>query len=264
MRPVAGILLATVCATGCRTIRDVNVAPTHPVALTEAEAQQLAEQGRRLFAEQPRAIARARPAATALEQVADSRPTDCEAQWQAAQALAFVAEYATNTVERATAARRGIVLARRARELNPANAAGHYWYAVNTGLLADVDHSYGLDAVGEMQKALDRAIALDDGYDYAGPLRLLAILHLRAPPPPTSIGSPRKALRLLQRAVQLFPDYPENYLYLAEAWRDTDRMDEAREALTKVLIAPPWPDRQGETAGWQTQARKLRRELAHE
>ncbi len=90
---------------------------------------------------------------------------------------------------------------------------------------------------------------------------MLGILHLRTPPPPTSIGSPRKALRLLQHAVELFPDYPENYLYLAEALRDNGRADEAREALRKVLEAKPWPDRQFESQEWKTAALKLRDHL---
>ena len=90
---------------------------------------------------------------------------------------------------------------------------------------------------------------------------MLGILHLRTPQPPASIGSPRKGLRLLQRAVSLFPDYPENYLYLAEALRDNKRVDEAKEALRKVLEAKPWADEQFESAQWKADALKLRAQL---
>ncbi len=86
---------------------------------------------------------------------------------------------------------------------------------------------------------------------------MLGVLHLRTPGPPISIGSPRKGLRFLQRAVEAFPQYPENYLYLAEALRDTEKKDEAKEVLKKVLDAKPWPDRQSETDGWKKDARKL-------
>jgi tetratricopeptide (TPR) repeat protein len=65
---------------------------------------------------------------------------------------------------------------------------------------------------------------------------VLGILHLRTPLPPASIGSSRKGLKLLQHATELFPDYPENYLYLAEALRDNGKMDEAKTALRKVLV----------------------------
>lgn len=242
---------------GCKSIRGVRVEPKQPLALTAKEAERLQKDGIALWTEQPRDVARVTDAAHRLEQAARTLRDDYDAQWEAAQALAFVAENAANANTRRDAAERGIVLARRARELKPAGVEGHYWYAINVGLLADVDRAYGLDAVGEMEAALKRAIELDERYDFAGPLRVLGILHLRTPAPPVSIGSPRKGLRLLQHAVALFPDYPENYLYLAEALRDNDRADEARVAIRKVLDANPWPDRQFESSQWRASTQKL-------
>jgi tetratricopeptide (TPR) repeat protein len=86
-------------------------------------------------------------------------------------------------------------------------------------------------------------------------------LYLRTPAPPVSIGSPRKGLRSLQRAVELFPDYPENYLYLGEALRENGRTDEAKAALGKVMAAPP-PDRQFESTQWKAEAQKLLHSLS--
>ena len=65
----------------------------------------------------------------------------------------------------------------------------------------------------------------------------------------------------LHRATELFPEYPENFLYLAEALRDNDRVEEARQALNKVLEAKPWPDRQWESSLWKADAQKLREKL---
>lgn len=242
---------------GCKTIRSVRVDSSHPLALTAAEAQKLRAEGGKLYAEQPRTLVRITRAAQLLEQAAGTLRDDYHARWQAAQALAFLAENDGRTDFRREAAKRGVVFARHARELKEDAVEGHYWYAINVGLLADVDRSYGLNAVGEMETALKRAIELDEKYDMAGPLRVLGILHLRTPAPPASIGSPRKGLRLLQRAVELFPDYPENYLYLAEALRDTGRAEDAAQVIQKVLQAPLWPDRQFESTGWKTAAQKL-------
>ena len=111
------------------------------------------------------------------------------------------------------------------------------------------------------ETALNRAIELDERYDFGGPLCVLGLLYLRTPAPPVSIGSPRKGLRLLQHAVELFPDYPENYLYLAEALRDTGKPDEARKAIEVVLQASPLPDQQFESAKWKQDALKLLSEL---
>ncbi len=155
---------------------------------------------------------------------------------------------------RIAAAKIGIAAATAARTDNPDRVEAHYWYAINVGLLADADRSYGLQAVSEMQQALQRAIELDEKFDEAGPLRVMGLLLLRTPGPPLSIGSPRKGLRLLQRAVELSPEYPENYLHLAEAFHETGKVDEARAALHKVLAAAPWTGREAESANWRRAA----------
>ncbi len=254
--------LALLALAGCKTIRSVRVEPPQPLALTRAEAERLRAEGLKLYDQQPRAIGRVARAARQLEDAARTLRDDYDAQWQAARALAFCAEHQKQPELRKDAAQRGLVLARHGRELNPDRVECHYWYAINVGLLADVDRTYGLDAVGEMEAALKRASEIDERYDQAGPLRVLGILCLRAPGPPTSIGSPRRGLRLLQRATELFPDYPENFLYLGEALRDNGRPDEARAALTKVIQAAPWPDRQFESGLWKADAQKLLESLA--
>jgi tetratricopeptide (TPR) repeat protein len=251
-----------IALSGCKAIRSVRVESGQPLALTAAEAKRLRADGLNEFAEQPRTLIRVTHAAMALEQAARTLRDDYDAQWQATEALAFLAENDSRPAFREEAAKRAVVLARHGRELNADRVECHYWYAVSTGLLADVDRSYGLNAVVEMEAALKRAAAIDERYDHAGPMRLMAILHLRTPAPPVSMGSPRRGLRLLERAVELFPDYPENYLYLAEALRDNGRADEARQALAKVIGAPPWPDRQFEFSRWKTDAQKLLAEIA--
>ena len=255
------LIVGLIVLTGCKGIRGVQVEPSKPLALTPGEAENLRAEGIKLYAEQPRTLVRVTRAAQELEQAARTLRDDYDAQWQAAQALAFLAENETRSEFRKEAAKRGIVLSRHGRDLKPDRVECIYWYAINVGLLADVDRSYGLDAVGEMEAALKRAGEIDERYDFAGPLRVLGILYLRTPAPPVSIGSPRKGLRLLQRATGMFPDYPENYLYLAEAYRDTDRVADVRVTLAKVLDAPAWPDRQFESAQWKAAATKLLTEL---
>jgi tetratricopeptide (TPR) repeat protein len=260
-RAVWFAIAAIVAACGCRSIDNVQVRTDKAQPLTETEAQQTREKAEALFNQQPRSLASVRSTANLFEQAARTLQDDYVAQWQAAEALEFLAGNETKSDLRKQSARRGVVFARRARELKPDGVEGCYWFALNVGRLADVDRTYGLDAVGEMQTALKRAIELDERYDLAGPLRVMGVLYLRTPQPPASIGSPRKGLRMLQRAVELFPDYPENYLYLAEALRDNGRADEAKEALRNVLEAKPWPDQQFESEQWKAEALKLRAQL---
>jgi tetratricopeptide (TPR) repeat protein len=256
---LAGAWVVAVC--GCRSIHNVRVGSDQTQGLTVTEAQKLRQEAESLYNQQPRSLASVTSAAELFEQAAHTLQDDYIAQWQAAEALEFLAANRTRSDLRRQSAQRGIVFARRARELKPDGVEACYWYALNVGWLADVDRAYGLDGVSEMQTALKRAIELDERYDFAGPLRVLGILHLRTPQPPASIGSPHKGLQLLQRAVELFPDYPENYLYLAEALRDNKRADEAKEALRKVLEANPWPDQLFESEQWKAEALKLRAQL---
>ena len=256
---LAGAVAVAGC--GCRSIGNVRVRPDQVQLLTATEAQKTREAAESLFNQQPRSLASVTSAANMFEQAARTLQDDYIAQWQAAEAMEFLAGNEAKPNLRQQSAQRGIVFARRARELKPDGVEGYYWFALNVGWLADVDRTYGLDAVGEMQTALKRAIELDERYDFAGPLRVLGILYLRTPQPPASIGSPRKGLQLLRQAVELFPDYPENYLYLAEALHDTGRADEAKEALRKLLEAKPWPDQQFESEQWKVQALKLRSQL---
>lgn len=251
-------ILALLLLAGCESVQNVHVVPGNGLApWSPADAQRFYMDGRALLAEQPRTVARVTQAAEMLTKAAQILRADYDAQWVAAEAWAFVADNEPCHAARIAAAKHGITLARVAQELQPDRVEGHYWYAITVGLLADADRAYGLKAVREMEPALRRAIELDERYDYAGPVRVLGILLLRTPSPPVSIGSSRKGLRLLQRAGELNPDYPENLLYLAEAFHDNNRNAEARELLHKVVNAPPWPDRQFESLGWKTAAQVL-------
>ncbi|NQU11632.1 hypothetical protein HQ590_12635 [bacterium] len=257
----AGLLVVVLLfSTGCRTIGSVRGPADRPLVLTAAEAPRLQAQARARYEQQPRTVARVQGAAELLEQVGQALDTDYPAQWEAARAWMFVATYAPAAAARAAAARRAVVLARQARALDPDRVEGHYWYAIAVGLLADADRSYGLSAVGEMTAALDRAIELDERYDQAGPLRALGTLLLRAPGPPLSIGSPRRGLRLLEKAIDHFPEYPENYLYWAEALQVAGRDAEARQALGRLVALGPVADQQRESAEWRAAAAKLRQQ----
>lgn len=253
-------VLFVILLASCRGVQSVRLDPTMPVA-TIANPERARTEAQKLFDAQPRNLERVRHAALQLEKVAASLRDDYDAQWQAARAFAFVAEHEVKTAARKEAAQRGMALAKRARELQADRVEGHYWYAINVGMLADADHAYGLSAVDEIKSVMERAREIDERFDFAGPLRVLGVLLLRTPGPPLSVGSPRKGLRLLERAAELFPEYPENFLYLAEALRDNHRAEEAKVALAKVIDSKPWPDRQLESSQWKADAEKLRQKL---
>jgi hypothetical protein len=252
-----GFFLALGAWSGCKTIGNLGTPQHTPAALTASEAEEQLQRGWILFQHQPQTISRVTEAAHMMETSAQALPGNFDAQVRAARAQAYLSERESDKAARKKAAEHGIALAKRARELDPKRVEGHYLYALTVGLLADVDREYGLDAVGEMVAALKIAIDIDGAYENGGPLRLLGLLHLRTPPPPISVGSKRKAQQLFQRAVDLCPQYPENYLYLAEAQRDLHRDDDARSSLQKVLDLPAPAGHGEEAEQWRKRAKEL-------
>src|ERR1700693_4485993 len=103
-----GVLVAATC--GCRAVRNVRVDSQQPLALTADEAQKLRVDGLALYGQQPRGLVSVTNAARLLEQAARALRDDYDTQWQATQALAFLAENETRPEFRLEAARRAVVL----------------------------------------------------------------------------------------------------------------------------------------------------------
>jgi hypothetical protein len=82
---------------------------------------------------------------------------------------------------------------------------------------------------GEMQRAVDLSPEIDDG----GPLRLLGILYLKAPPWPTGFGG-EKALELLREAVEKHPAHPLNHLFYAEVLWEADESSPVEHIETEL------------------------------
>ena len=88
--------------------------------------------------------------------------------------------------------------------------------------------------ISSLIDVLERAVELDPGMDHGGPLRLLGALYLRAPPWPRGPGDSEKALELLERAVEEYPDHPLNHFFYAEALLDDE---EHADALEEIEVA---------------------------
>ncbi len=162
------------------------------------------------------------------------------AAWQFARACFNLNDFVTNNAGRAELADQGIAACRQllARESN--SAPGHFYLALELGLLADTKRNLAaLKLVREMERELKTANDLDEHFYYAGPARCLGILYRDAPGWPMSVGSRHKAREWLEQAVQLAPGYPGNQLVLAESywqWKERETASNALQALDTL-----WP-----------------------
>ena len=170
------------------------------------------------------------------------------AAWQLARACFNLNDFATNTGRRAELANQGIAVCRQllVRETN--STPGHYYLAIELGLLADTKRNLSaFKLVREMEREFKAAGELDEHFDHAGPARCLGLLYRDAPGWPVSIGSRHKAREFLEQAVKLAPDFPENRLDLIESnWQWKEREAAGKELKTLDVL---WPAAQTNFTG---------------
>ncbi len=102
------------------------------------------------------------------------------------------------------------------------DGAVHYYLAANLGLVIRDHVSLAVEHLPRIRSEAQRAVDLSPDIDDGGPLRLLGILYLKAPPWPTGFGDGETALALLAQAVEKHPDHPLNHLFYAEVLREVD------------------------------------------
>ena len=199
-----------------------------------------------------------------------SDTNDSVAAWQFARACFNLNDFVTNNAGRTELASQGIAACRQllARETN--SAPGHYYLAVELGLLADTRRNMAaFKMVREMEREFKTADNLDARFDYAGPSRCLGLLYRDAPGWPMSIGSRHKARDWLEQAAELAPGYPDNQLNLVESywqWKDREASSNALQKLDAL-----WPAARTNFTGaaweqnwstWSTRREAAREKLA--
>lgn len=179
----------------------------------------------------------------------ETQTNNPEAEWEFGRACYDWADYSTSDKQRADIAKQGIAACRKLIESDTDSAPGHYYLAMNLGQLAQTKSLGALKIVSQMEAEFKIALGLDPKLDFAGPDRGLGLLYLEAPGWPASIGSKSKARQHLQKALKLFPNFPENALNMIEAelkWGEKRDASRALEALDQI-----WPAAQKEFTGDQ-------------
>lgn len=155
------------------------------------------------------------------------------------ETMFWLGEYAAERSDQEEFHGEGVEFGKSAVRLNGKDAAAHLWYAANMGahgVARGVMSS--LYYLKDIEKHGKRALELDETHFHGAPLRLLGRFYHQAPGFPIGPGNTRKAVELLERAVQAGPKFLLNHLYLADAYITLRRRDEARALLKKILDAP--------------------------
>jgi hypothetical protein len=173
---------------------------------------------------------------------------DTAAAWQFARACFKFNDFVTNNAARTELAGQGIAACRQLLASESNSVPGHYYLAVELGLLADTKRNMAaFKMVREMEREFKTADNLDSHFDYAGPSRCLGLLYRDAPGWPISVGSRHKARDWLEQAAELAPGYPDNQLNLVESywqWKDRNASSNALQKLDDL-----WPAARTNFAG---------------
>jgi tetratricopeptide (TPR) repeat protein len=211
--------------------------------------------------------AKAQQVYTQKEKQFRHEPRKLESAWQFGRACFDLAEFATNSTERAQLAERGINACRQAAAIDTNSAPAHYYLGLNFGQLARTKSMGALKLVTQMEGEFTIAGELDRPFDFGGPDRSLGLLY-RDAPTIVSIGSRSKAKKHLRRAVELAPEFPENRLDLIETYLKWGDRNEARRELTGLEAI--WPTAKAKLTGpewaaswndWQARVEELRRKI---
>ena len=149
----------------------------------------------------------------------------------------------------------GIEHAKKAIELGPDKAEGHFWLGVCYGVYGEAKGILkSLSLVKPIKAEMRRVLEIDPAYDRGGADRVLGRVYHEVPG--IAGGSEKTSLAHLLKAVEYGPRVGLNLLYLADTYVSLGRIDDARKTLETILALEPLPDLIPETAEEQAQARE--------
>ncbi|MGZ8243178.1 sterol transporter outer membrane protein BstC [Methylomagnum sp.] len=146
-----------------------------------------------------------------------------------------LAERQSNAETREKLAAEGVRFADEALALGASDkGAVHYYLAANLGLAVRDQPTLAQQNLPRLENEMRHAVELSQDTDDGGPLRLLGMLYLKAPPWPVGIGDGDKALDLLKQAVDKHPAHPLNHLFYAQALWEVEGDSAAHQAKTEL------------------------------
>jgi len=196
-------------------------------------------------------------ARSALYRAASAYRSRWEVHWRIARVCFLMAQQLQHTDQIVDRATEGMRQARQALRNEARRAPPHYYLALNMAKIAEATSKLGL--IKQMVAEAQRAADIDPAFDRAGPLVFLGKVYLTAPAWPISIGDLDKAIRMLERAVEIAPE-PTTRIFLGQALFEDGRKREAQQQLERALQDPRADQIEPK---WRHEAESLLRQLRH-
>ncbi len=218
------------------------------------DAAGLIAEGDALYAE--RAVpAKAQEAKAKYEAALAAGGDDYGASWRLARISYWIGDHTANKDMKKAILLQGIEHAKKAVELGPDKADGHFWLGVCYGVYGEAKGVLkSLSLVKPIKEAMRRVLEIDPAYDRGGADRVLGRVYHEVPK--FAGGGEKKSLEHLLKSVEYGPRVGLNLLYLADTYISLDEFDKARETLETILTMEPYPDLLPETEEERVQARE--------
>jgi tetratricopeptide (TPR) repeat protein len=225
-----------------------------PALAQTPSSSPLVQQGDDLYTQRAD-LAKAKEAQAKYEAALAAKEDDYGASWRLARILYWIGDHTPANDAKKQLFQQGIDHAKKAVELGPDKADGHFWLGVCYGVYGEAKGVLkSLALVKPIKAEMRRVLEIDPAYDRGGADRVLGRVYHQLPG--FAGGSEKLSLQHLQKAVEYGPRVGLNLLYLSDTYVSLDRVEDARKALETILTMEPMPDLLPETAEEQAQARE--------
>jgi tetratricopeptide (TPR) repeat protein len=182
---------------------------------------------------------KAQASIAAYMKVLTVEPDNYAACWKIARSYFYLGDKLPETNELKDRHRelgeKGMSYAKRALQVNPEGIEGHYYYALSLA-----QYSIGISIVKALLKGLgpdyerhlEKVLAINKEYDYAGPLRAMGRYWYRLPWPKRDL---KKSIYYLKESIERAPLSIRGYVYVAESYLKDGERGRAKAALEKAL-----------------------------
>ncbi len=200
-------------------------------------------------------LAKAREAQAKYEAALAANEDAYGSRWRLARVLYWIGDHTKDNDAKKQLFQQGIEHAKKAIELGPDKADGHFWLGVCYGVYGEAKGVLkSLSLVKPIKEEMRRVLEIDPAYDRGGADRVLGRVFHEVPG--IAGGSEKKSLAHLLKAVEYGPRVGLNLLYLSDTYVSLGRVDEARKTLETILALEPMSDLIPETGEEQAQARE--------
>ena len=156
---------------------------------------------------------------------------------------------------------KGIDWSKKAIEINPKNAGGPFWLGVNNSKYGEARGILkSLFLVGPIIDSMQQVIAIDPGYEYGGPYRVLGRVYFKLPR--FAGGGINKSIENLKKSLEYAPNISTTHLFLAESYMAKKEYQLAQQELNIILSTPAMPGLEPEFNADKEEARRLLAEVA--